>query len=284
MSLSAKMRRAPLRAVTGAYILNSGVGKMSTDDETAKTVHGTASNTYGFLASMQPRAFTKTLGVGEMALGAALLLPIVPPVIAGAALVGYSGALLNMYWHTPGLHQEGNPRPTVAGSPIAKDVWMFGIGTGLIADAMLEPAHDKRLEVGATLAEKRAATTRRAKRKAAKAAAAATTRTSEQVAHGKGLLADAQEHAAKRAERAAKRAKRTTKRARKASDAAGKRLAELRADYVSVAGEKAARAKHATQEATQHATARAQDIASHVRDAASHAQDAAARVKERVAS
>lgn len=259
MSLSAKMRRAPLRAVTGAYILNSGVGKLSTDDETAKTVHGTASNTYGFLANMQPRAFTKTLGVGEMALGAALLLPIAPPVVVGAALVGYSGALLNVYWRTPGLHQEGNPRPTIAGSPLAKDVWMFGIGTGLIADALLEPAHDKRLEVGATVAEKRAATRRQAKRQARRQAAKAAAvtqrsseylaqRSAEHLAQGKALLADAQEHAAKRAERTAKRAKRTKKRAQKrvhkATDAAGKRLGEF----------------------------------------ASHAQDSAGRVKERVAS
>jgi uncharacterized membrane protein YphA (DoxX/SURF4 family) len=244
MSLSAKMRRAPLRAVTGAYILNSGVGKLSTDDDTAKKLHGMASGTYGFLDNMQPRVFAKTLGVGEIAVGSVLLLPIVPPVVAGAALLGFSGALLNMYWRTPGLHQEGNPRPTAAGTPIAKDIWMLGIGTGLITDAMLEPAHNKRLEVGATVAEKRAAKSRRAKRKAAKAAAEASKRSAEHVAHGKAMLADAQEQASKHAERAAKRAKKAKERAQHASDAAGKRLGEF----------------------------------------ASHAQDAAVRVKERVAS
>lgn len=295
MSLSAKIRRAPLRAVTGAYILNSGVGKLTTDDDTAKTVHDMASNTYGFVANMQPRSFARTLGAGEIAVGSALLLPIVSPVIAGAALVGYSGALLNMYWRTPGLHQEGNPRPTAAGGPLAKDAWLLGIGTGLVADGMLEPAHDKRVQVGATVAEKRAATSRRTKRKAAKAAktaTAATKRTGEHTAQAKAMLTealtDAQERAAKRAERAAKRAKRAQKRAkksaRKASDSAAKRLADLRADYVSSAGEKAAQARDATKHATQQAAAKAQDIAAKAQDAATHAQDAAARVKERVAS
>src|SRR5579875_3083892 len=130
MSLSAKLRRAPLRAVTGAFILNSGVGKLGADDETAKNLHGMASGTYGFLGNLQPGTFTKALGVGEVAVGSALLLPIVPPAVAGL-----SGALVNLYWRTPGLHEEGNPRPTSAGIPMAKDVWMLGIGTGLVADA-----------------------------------------------------------------------------------------------------------------------------------------------------
>ena len=36
MSWSAKLRRAPQRAVTGAFILNSGVGKLGADDEKAR--------------------------------------------------------------------------------------------------------------------------------------------------------------------------------------------------------------------------------------------------------
>ncbi len=41
-----------------------------------------------------------------------------------------------MWWKTPGMHQEGSPRPTQQGTAIAKDVWMFGIGTGLVIDAI----------------------------------------------------------------------------------------------------------------------------------------------------
>jgi hypothetical protein len=42
-----------------------------------------------------------------------------------------------MWWRTPGMHGENNPRPTQQGTVIAKDVWMLGIGTGLVIDAAL---------------------------------------------------------------------------------------------------------------------------------------------------
>ncbi len=99
------------------------------DDDTAKALHGMATGTYPFLGKVQPKMFAKGLAAGEIAVGGALLRPFVSPVVAGAALAGFSGALLNMYWNTEGMHEPGDPRPTRRGSPIAKDVWMFGIGS-----------------------------------------------------------------------------------------------------------------------------------------------------------
>jgi uncharacterized membrane protein YphA (DoxX/SURF4 family) len=254
MSVSAKLRRAPLRAVTGAYILNSGVGKLGADDDTAKTLHGFASGTYPFLGKVQPKVYAKALGVGEIAVGGALLLPIVPPVLAGAVLAGFSGALLNVYWNTPGLHEEGNPRPTVAGSPLAKDVWMFGIGTSLIVDAMTEPGHDKIVELEATVSEKRAQKSRRAARKAAKASAKAEAKvagksTKDRADYLKQVRETAASLQAEAAKRAAKSAKKAQKRAAKASAEASKRLTEVKSEYVDVAAEKAKQAKLAAQEA-----------------------------------
>ena len=175
MSMSAKFRRAPLRIATGAYILNSGVSKVTADDDTAKTLHGAASGTYSFVGNMQPKAFARSLGMGEIAVGAAVLLPVVSPVVAGAALVALSGALLNMYWQTPGMHREGSPLPTTQGMPFAKDVWMFGMGLGLIADATLEPAHDKVVELETAVSRRRSARGRRSRRTAQKAKAAGET-------------------------------------------------------------------------------------------------------------
>ncbi|MFN2560201.1 MAG: hypothetical protein ABR571_02735 [Jatrophihabitans sp.] len=262
MSVSAKLRRAPLRAVTGAYILNSGVGKFGADDDTAKTLHGFASGTYPFLSKLQPKVYAKALGVGEMAVGGVLLLPVFSPVVAGAVLAGFSGALLNVYWNTPGMHAEGNPRPTVAGSPLAKDAWMFGIGTSLIVDAMTEPGHDKVVELEATVSEKRAQKSRRASRKAAKettkAAAKAAAKSARKSAdktksddaaylrHLRETASDLQAEAAKRASKAAKKAQ---KRAAKASEQASKRLADVKSDYVDVAAEKAKQVKLTAQEA-----------------------------------
>ncbi len=71
------------------------------------------------------------------ALGAALLIPVVPSMLAGAGLVGFSGGLLGMYLRTPGLRRRQSLRPTPDGIPLAKDSWMLAIGAGLILDELL---------------------------------------------------------------------------------------------------------------------------------------------------
>ena len=136
MSITAKLRRAPGRVVTGALILNAGIGKLGGDEETAGALHGMASGAYPHLAKIEPKLFLKVVAVSEVALGAALLLPIVPAGLAGLGLVAFSGSMLGMWWRTPGMHEEGSPRPTQQGVAIAKDVWMLGIGTGLVIDAV----------------------------------------------------------------------------------------------------------------------------------------------------
>ena len=65
----------PLRAATGAFILNSGLEKLGADEETAKGLHGMASTAYPAFAKYNPKDFTQALGAGEVALGAALLTP-----------------------------------------------------------------------------------------------------------------------------------------------------------------------------------------------------------------
>jgi len=62
--------------------------------------------------------------------------PFVSPFMAGATLVGFSGALLHMYQETPGMTEEDGVRPTSKGVPLAKDVWMLGIGLGLMIDGL----------------------------------------------------------------------------------------------------------------------------------------------------
>ncbi len=270
MSWSAKLRRAPQRAVTGAFILNSGVGKLGADDETAKHLHGTACGTYPFLGKVQPALFVKGLAVGEIALGSVILLPIVPTAVAGAALVGFSGALLNMYWRTPGMHEAGDPRPTPQGTGVAKDVWMFGIGTSLLADALLEPAHDKKLEIEATVSQRRAAKSRRADRLANKQATRAGAKAAKQAVESQAASAkQAQQSATKAAKKAAeKAAAKAQKRAAKAADVAGKRLAEVRAEFVPVAAEKAKHAREAAKDWADEYGPVAAEKAKHAREAA----------------
>jgi uncharacterized membrane protein YphA (DoxX/SURF4 family) len=135
MSLAVKLRRAPGRIATGAFILNTGLDKLRADEQTAKALHTMAADAYPVFAKLEPKKFLKMLAVGEVALGSTLLLPLMPSAVAGLGLAAFSGSLLGMWWRTPGMHEPGSPRPTHQGIPLAKDVWMFGIGTGLVVDA-----------------------------------------------------------------------------------------------------------------------------------------------------
>jgi hypothetical protein len=138
MRLPVKWRHVPQRMVTGAFILQSGIGKLSADEATAQQLHGFATGTYPFLAKLKPEDFVKLLAGTEIALGTALLLPFVPSVVAGAGLTAFSGGLLGLYVRTPGMRKEGTPLPTQQGTALAKDVWMTGIGLGLVIDELTD--------------------------------------------------------------------------------------------------------------------------------------------------
>jgi hypothetical protein len=131
-----RLSHIPSRVATGAFILDAGLGMLKADEATASAIHGMAVGTYPVLTKADPRVFTKALAVGEIALGASLLSPFVSPLLAGGALVAYSGGLLNMYLKTPGMTKQDGIRPSKKGTPIAKDVWMLGIGLGLVLDGL----------------------------------------------------------------------------------------------------------------------------------------------------
>ena len=132
-----KLRRAPLRVATGAFILNSGLDKWQGDEETAAQLHGFATGTYPFLKSIEPAKFLRLLATAEIGIGAALLLPVVPAALAGVALTGFSAGLLGLYLRTPGMRRGPQDlRPTPQGLPISKDVWMLGAGLGLVIDGV----------------------------------------------------------------------------------------------------------------------------------------------------
>jgi hypothetical protein len=129
-----RLSRIPLRVVTGAYIVNSGVQKLNADEEHAKQLHGFASGAYPQFGDMDAQTFTRMLGAGEVAIGAALLMPTVSSRLAGALLTGFGSGLVRLYWKTPGTHAPGDPRPTPDGIALAKDAWLVGIGLALMLD------------------------------------------------------------------------------------------------------------------------------------------------------
>jgi hypothetical protein len=139
MRFKAMARQYPSRLVTGGFILNSGISKLqASDEETAAMYHGMAAGAYPFLAKMKPKDFVRLLGASEIALGTALVLPIVPAALAGAGLTAFASGLLGLYARTPGMTKEGSLLPTQQGIALAKDVWMLGIGLTLVIDGVTE--------------------------------------------------------------------------------------------------------------------------------------------------
>ena len=106
MRFSVKASHLPPRIAAGAFILNSGLGKWSADEETAAQLHGFAAGAYPFLSKIKPKDFVKLLSAAE----------------------------LGLYARTPGMRKDGTPFPTQQGIALAKDVWMVGIGLGLVID------------------------------------------------------------------------------------------------------------------------------------------------------
>lgn len=126
----------PLRVATGAFILNSGLGKRNLPAENAEALQGMAGQAFPFVEKWRPTTFGTALSTAEIAIGAALLVPIVPSFLAGAALTAFGGGMMAMYWKTPGMHEDGSPKPTQDGTALAKDVWLLGGGLTLMLDGL----------------------------------------------------------------------------------------------------------------------------------------------------
>lgn len=126
---------APARLAAGAFILNAGLGKRNLPEEAYAGMRDAGAVGVPQLAQIPAKDFGKGLAYGEMALGAALLAPVVPGWLAGAGLAAFSAGLLNMYRKTPGMTVDGI-RPTQEGTAVAKDVFMLGIAGTIILDSL----------------------------------------------------------------------------------------------------------------------------------------------------
>ncbi|WP_335936207.1 hypothetical protein [Streptomyces sp. PTD5-9] len=140
MTTAFEWRDAAPRLATGAFILNSGLGKLKADEDTARSMHDMACAAYPFLKKIEPGRFTRALAWSEIAIGGALLAPFVPTRVAGLALTGFSSGLLGLYLRLPGMREPGSLRPTHNGVPLAKDSWMLGIGLGFLGAGRHRPA------------------------------------------------------------------------------------------------------------------------------------------------
>ncbi|HHT32127.1 MAG TPA: hypothetical protein GX015_06220 [Corynebacterium sp.] len=120
------------RLFPGLLFLNSGLGKRNLDAETAAGMQGFASAGIPAVSKLDPKTFGKLLSAGEIATGAALLAPVLPNRVAGAALTAFGAGFMSMYLRAPGQRQEGSLAPTQDGMSLAKDSWLLGIGAALL--------------------------------------------------------------------------------------------------------------------------------------------------------
>lgn len=139
-----KLRHIPPRLAAGAFILNSGLGKRGLDEESAAGLQTMAVRAVPQLAELSPRDFARLLSTGEIALGVALVAPVVPAWLAGLGLTGFSAALLQMYRNSPGMTEADGWRPSAEGTAYAKDVFLLGIGLGLVIDRLTSRRRKKK--------------------------------------------------------------------------------------------------------------------------------------------
>ncbi len=129
-----ELSHLPVRTATGAFILNSGLSKRNLEGQAAEQMHGWAASSIPALGQLKPEVFVRLLSGTEVALGTALLVPVVPSALVGVGLVAFSAGLLTLYLKTPGMRQEGSIKPTQDGIGLAKDVWLLGAGLLLVFD------------------------------------------------------------------------------------------------------------------------------------------------------
>ena len=127
-----QLRNVPTRVATGAFILHSGYEKWQGGPEQAAGLQQMAAGAFPDVKRVEPPTFLRALAAAEIATGVVLLTPWVSPVRAGAALTAFSGGLVALYARTPSLRKPNSIWPSEQGLGVSKDVWMLGIGLGLV--------------------------------------------------------------------------------------------------------------------------------------------------------
>lgn len=121
-----------LRSIPGAFILNSGLGKLKLDRDSAAGLQGKAATGVPAVQDLEPEKFGKAVAYGEIAVGATLLAPFVNDRVAGVVLGGFSAAMLSMYFRDDQMTESDGIRPSGDGIALAKDAWLAAIALGLV--------------------------------------------------------------------------------------------------------------------------------------------------------
>lgn len=121
-----------LRGVSGAYLLQSGYGKLGLPVEAAEGMQGLAASGVPALGNMDADSFGKFVAYSELGIGAALVAPAVPNRLAGLALGTFSAGLLAIYFRNPVMTQEDGVRPSDDGMALSKDLFLAAMAGALV--------------------------------------------------------------------------------------------------------------------------------------------------------
>lgn len=130
--MSNRISTGILRAVTGAWILNSGVGKLKLDKAGAEQLQHAAEVGVPEVKNLDPVTFGRLLSYTEILLGAGLLAPMVNRRLIGLALTGFASGMLTMYFRNPEMTEDDGFRPTHKGIALSKDMWLAAIGLAMV--------------------------------------------------------------------------------------------------------------------------------------------------------
>ena len=135
---------AILRGVSGAYLLQSGYGKLGLPAEAAAGMQGFAATGVPALDKLDPETFGKVVSYSELGIGVALVSPMVPNRLAGLALGTFSAGLLSIYFRNPAMTQEDGIRPSEDGIALSKDVFLAAIAGALVFGPVKKRKKDKK--------------------------------------------------------------------------------------------------------------------------------------------
>ena len=123
-----RISNAILRGIPGAYLLQSGYGKLGMDAQAAEGLKQFAATGVPQFAEWDSQTFATFIAGTELAVGAALVTPFVSKRLAGAGLLAFSAGLLSMYFRNPEMTQEDGIRPSEQGIQLSKDAFLAAIG------------------------------------------------------------------------------------------------------------------------------------------------------------
>lgn len=129
MSLSTTL----LRGISGAYFLQSGIGKLNMPTEAAAGLQQFAATGVPQVTKLAPDTFGKVVSYSEIGVAASLLAPVVPNRLAGLMLGAINTGFLSIYFRNDQMTQKDGIRPSEAGTGLSKDIFIAAIAGALIA-------------------------------------------------------------------------------------------------------------------------------------------------------